>query len=459
MSNSGSILIENAEAIFTSEYESNPLKSGYIAIRDGAIAEMGCGDAPRGEFSHKIDATEKVLTAGFINTHHHLYQTLTRAYPAAMNAGLFDWLKVLYPVWAGLHEEAVYVSTQIGMAELMLSGCTTTTDHHYVFPKSAENGIDIQIAAAREIGMRFQPTRGSMSLSEKDGGLPPDSIVQTEDEIVADCERLITEYHDRSHGAMIRMSLAPCSPFSVTEKLMLETATLAKKHGVRLHTHLAETLDEEEYCMERFGCRPLEYLNRVGWIDKDIGVWLAHGIFFNDEEIDLMSKYDIGIAHCPSSNMRLGSGFARVLDLRRAGVPVGLAVDGSASNDASNMLLELRQALFLQRVLHGPSALKVIDVLEMATASSAQCLGRDDIGMLEVGKRADIAIFDLNQLNYSGSGDPLGALVLCAPTLVHTLMINGEIVIENSEFKTVNLEEIQRRHRRIAKEMMGLYSN
>jgi 8-oxoguanine deaminase len=456
MSNSGSILIENAEAIVTSNYEINSLKNGYLVISEGKISKIGSGEAPSERYANRIDATDKVITPGFINTHHHLYQTLTRAFPPALNVGLFDWLIALYPIWSKLHEEAVYVSTQIGMAELMLSGCTTTTDHHYVFPKAAENSIDIQINAAREIGMRFQPTRGSMSLSMKDGGLPPDSVVQTEEEILIDCERIIKDFHDESEGAMTRISLAPCSPFSVTQELMRESAMLAKKHSVRLHTHLCETLDEEEFCKEKFKCRPLEYLDQVGWLDSEIGIWLAHGIFFNDAEIEQLAKFDVGIAHCPSSNMRLGSGFARVLDLRSAGVPVGLAVDGSASNDASNMLLELRQALFLQRVLHGADAIKLTDVLEMATVESARCLGRNDIGALEVGKRADLAIFDLNELNYSGAGDPLGALVLCAPTNVHTLIIDGEIVIKNSEFVNTNIGEIQARHRVIAREMMEL---
>jgi len=456
MSEQGALLIQNAEAIVTNQYDFDPLKGGYVGIRNGQIAEVGKGSAPLSTYDKVIDAKDKIVVPGFINTHHHLWQTLTRAYLPAMNKGLFGWLKEFYLVWARIHQEAIYVSNLIGMAELMLSGCTATTDHHHFFPKGTENGIDIQIRAAEEIGIRFQPTRGSISLGESVGGLPPDSIVEDEEQILNDCLRVITEYHDPSDGAMIRISLAPCSPFSVTETLMRETAAMAKKHGVRLHTHLAETMDEEVFCLDKFGCRPFEYLEKVGWVDEDIGVWLAHGIFFNDAEIEKMAKFDIGIAHCPSSNMRLGSGIARVLRLKQAGVPVGLAVDGSASNDSSNLLMELRQALFLQRVKHGAEALYSMDVLEMATTSGAKCLGRDDIGILEVGKRADIAIFDLNHLNYSGAGDPLGALVLCAPTTVHTLIVDGNIAVKDGELQTIDLETIKVQHRAISKQMMRI---
>jgi len=379
-----------------------------------------------------------------------LYQTLTRAYPPVMNSGLFHWLTNLYPIWARLDEEAIRLGTLVGMAELMLSGCTATTDHHYVFPQGVSGElIDIQIAAAAEIGMRFQPCRGSMNLSKKDGGLPPDSVVQTEDAILRDSERLIAKYHDPSPGAMTRIVLAPCSPFSVTEQLMSNTATLAKQFNVRLHTHLAETIDEENFCLKRFGCRPVDYLERVGWLNQR--AWLAHGIHFDSAEIKRLGAAGVGVAHCPGSNMRLGSGIAKVTELQAAGSPVGIAVDGSASNDASNMLAEVRQALLLARLARGADSMTVMDALKMATVGSAACLGRDDIGRLQPGKAADVAIFALDDIGYSGAGDPVGAMLLCQPTRVDTLIINGKIVVQGGELQTLDLPPILAAHRRKAK--------
>jgi 8-oxoguanine deaminase len=449
------LLIKNATALALLEPGRPYLRDGYILIRDGRIEELGTGSPPGpAPADETIDASGKVVLPGFVNAHHHLYQTLTRAYPQAMDAPLFDWLRALYPLWAKLDEEAVYLAALVGLAELMLSGCTTTTDHHYIFTPDLKRAIDLEIEAAREIGIRFHPCRGSMSLGEAKGGLPPESVVQAEEEVLADSERLIREYHDPSPGAMVRIALAPCSPFSVTPELMHATAELARRYGVRLNTHLAETKDEERFCLERFGLRPVDYLEELGWLAPD--VWITHAVHLRAEEIARLARAGVAVAHCPSSNMRLGSGIAPVVELRRAGVPVGLGVDGSASNDSSNMLLEIRQALLLQRAAHGPSALRVQEALEMATLGGARCLGREDLGRLAVGQAADIAIFDLEELNYSGAGDPLGALVLCAPTTVETLIVNGRVVVKDHELQTIDLERVKREHRARAREIMGL---
>jgi len=449
---SHTLLVHNAHALATLNETSDYVRDGYVVVRDGFITEVGSGTPPPLDADTTIDASTMLVLPGLINTHHHLYQTLTRAVPDVMNAGLFEWLKKLYPRWAGLDDEAVALSTQLGMAELMLSGCTATTDHHYVFPQRALQGIDVQIEAAREIGMRFQPTRGSMSLSEKDGGLPPDSVVQDEDTILDESERLIQRYHDSRPGAMVRVALAPCSPFSVTRSLMERTAQLAQKHDVRLHTHLAETRDEDQFCQEVYGMRPTELLEEVGWMNAR--VWLAHGVHFNDDEISRLGRHGVSICHCPSSNARLGSGVFPLKAMREGGVKVGLGVDGSASNDASNMILELRQALFLQRVFHGPTALTVGDVLRMATRGSAACWGGDDLGAIEVGRAGDLALFDLNAMEYAGAHDPLGALVLCAPTRVHTLVVGGNVVVKEQRLLGVDLEKLVERHRHKARQLL-----
>lgn len=417
------------------------------------ITGVGAGEVPPFVYDRVIDARGKVMLPGFINTHHHLYQTLTRAYPPALDSELFEWLVRLYPVWAKIDEEAVRYGALVGMAELLLSGCTTTTDHLYLFPRGQHRLIDAEIEAAREIGIRFHPTRGSMSLSEKDGGLPPDSVVQSPDEILRDSERLIETYHDVKPGAMIRIALAPCSPFSVTPALMRETASLARAKGVRLHTHLAETRDEERYCLEKFGMRPVDYLEESGWMTAE--VWLAHGIHFNDAEVARLGAHRVGVAHCPSSNMRLGSGACRVKDLQSAGSPVGLGVDGSASNDASHMLAEVRQALLLTRLIHGAHGMKMLEALALATVGGAGCLGREDIGQLAPGKAADVALFSLEEIGYSGAGDPLAALLLCHPTRVDTLIVNGRVVVEEGRLTTIELRPIIERHRSIARRMMG----
>lgn len=453
-----SIIITHV-VVVTMDSAMTVLHDGYISIKDGWIQDVGpmeqMGQVPKDEGCAIISAQGKVAIPGLVNTHHHLYQTLTRAYPPAMNAGLFQWLRTLYPVWAGLDEEAVRLGTLAGMAELMLSGCTTTTDHHYVFPHGISGElIDIQIDAASEIGMRFQPCRGSMNLSQKDGGLPPDSVVQTTEEILKDSERLIKAYHDPSPGAMRRIALAPCSPFSVTTDLMNQTASLALDKGVRLHTHLAETLDEETFCLKRFGCRPVEYLERVGWLNNQ--VWLAHGIHFSADEIVQLGSAGVGIAHCPGSNMRLGSGIANIDGLLKAGCPVGIGVDGSASNDASNMLAEVRQALLLARLARGAESMNVLDALRLATAGGAACLGRDDTGSLEPGKAADIAIFSLDDIGYSGAGDPVGALLLCHPSRVDTLLIHGNLVVEDGQLLTIDLAPVLEAHHKKARALQML---
>lgn len=443
-----SLLIRDIHLLVTMDRGDRRLRGGYLYAEDGVIRRIGI-EVPRGlRADRTIRAPFAVALPGLVNTHHHLCQTLTRAHPAAANAKLFDWLTTLYPVWARLDQEAVHVAALVGMAELMLSGCTTTSDHHYLFPRGETKLIDAEIAAAREIGIRFVATRGSMSVGRTAGGLPPDSVVQDEDEILADSERVIRRYHDPEPGAMLQVALAPCSPFSVSERLMRETAELAARHGVRLHTHLAETKDEEAYCLHRFRRRPVQFLADNGWLGER--VWIAHGIHLDRAEIRRLGRARVGIAHCPTSNMRLGSGIAPIHALAAAGCPVGLGVDGSASNDGSHLLAEARQALLLGRIARGADAVKVEEALTMATVGGAACLGRDDIGVLEPGRRADVALFDLRDVGYSGAGDPLLGLLLCAPTRVHTLIVNGRPVVEDGELSTLSLAPVVRRHGRIA---------
>jgi len=452
----GSLLIRDIHTLVVMDEHDTVFHGGYIYAEGGEIRQVGARPPKTLRADHTIRAPHAVAVPGLINTHHHLCQTLTRAYAPAADAKLFDWLTTLYPLWARLDEEAMHVAALVGMAELMLSGCTTTADHHYLFPRGEEKLIDAEIHAAREIGIRFHPTRGSMSVGRSKGGLPPDSVVQTEDRILSDSERLIGKFHDPAPGSMLRVGLAPCSPFSVSKQLMRDTADLAQRYQVRLHTHLAETRDEEAYCLKHFRKRPLDFLADTGWLGAS--TWLAHGIYFNRREVTRLGRAGVGIAHCPNSNMRLGSGTAPVLALRRAGCPVGLGVDGSASNDSSHMPAEARQALLINRLAHGAAALKVHETLRMATVEGARCLGRSDIGSLEVGKRADIALFDLRDLGYSGAGDAVSALLLCAPTRVETLVVEGLLVVENHELKTVALEPVLARHRRLAARMVGARS-
>lgn len=426
--------------------------AGGIVIEGQRIVELvASGASPVSAVDEVFDAREHVMLPGLINSHHHFYQTLTRAYPQALNKSLFSWLKSLYPVWARLGEEMIEVSTQVALSELLLSGCTTASDHHYLFPDGLENAIDIQMEQARKLGMRVHLTRGSMSLGVDDGGLPPQSTVQDEDTILADSERLIQRYHQAGEGAMTQVALAPCSPFSVSESLMRASADLAKKHGVRLHTHLAETHDETAFCIEMFGLRPLDYLEKVGWLNDQ--VWLAHGIHFNDDEIRRLGEAGTGIAHCPSSNMLLASGMCPTLDLERAGSPVGLGVDGSASNDGSNMIQEVRQAFLLQRLRYRADEITHQKVLSWATEGSARCLGRQDIGKLEVGMQADIALFKLDELRFAGAGDPLAALVLCGAHQADRVMVAGQWRVLDGAIVGQDLNDLIARQKSLARKL------
>ena len=424
-------------------------QGGIVVQKNQIIEIVSLGNQPSEPVDHIFDASKHVILPGLINTHHHFYQTLTRAYPDALNKELFPWLKSLYPVWAGLTEEMIHVSTQVAATELLLSGCTTAGDHHYVFPEAAREALDVQVDAIQQIGIRGALTRGSMSLGEDQGGLPPRNTIQTEDAILADCERVIKEYHDAGEGSMMTVALAPCSPFSVTEDLMKESAALARKYGVRLHTHLAETFDENDFCIKVFGVRPVDYLERVDWMTDD--VWLAHGIHFNDEEISRLGKAGVGITHCPSSNMVLGSGQCRTLELERAGSPVGLGVDGSASADCSNLIQEARQALLLQRLRYGSAEVTHFDAYRWATKGSAACLGRSDIGEIAVGKQADLALFKLDEIRFSGSGDPLAALLLCGAHHADRVMIAGEWRVTDGEVIDLDLEQLKSRHEKARK--------
>jgi 8-oxoguanine deaminase len=397
---------------------------GGIVIREGRIAQLlARGEAPAQPVDEVFDASQHVVMPGLVNTHHHFYQTLTRAHPAAINKKLFDWLKALYPVWSRLTPEAVEISTRLALTELLMSGVTTTSDHHYLFPANLEDAMDIQVTEARRLGVRMTVTRGSMNLSVKDGGLPPDSVVQDEDDILADCERVIGKYHERGEGAMVQIALAPCSPFSVTKSLMCACGELAEKHDCRLHTHLAETHDEDEFCHATFGMGPVDYLEDVGWLNAR--TWLAHGIHFSDGDVKRLGRHGVGVCHCPTSNMVLASGQCRTLELEAAGSPVGLGVDGSASNDSSNLMEGVRHALMINRLTYDASVTH-LDALRWATKGSAACLGRSDIGEIAVGKQADLALFSLDELRFSGAGDPLAALVLCGAHRADRVMVAGQ---------------------------------
>ncbi len=426
--------------------------AGGVVIEGQTIVEvLASGAAPAKPVDEVFDAREHVLLPGLINGHHHFYQTLTRAFPQALNKSLFSWLKSLYPVWARLGEEMIEVSTQVALAELLLSGCTTASDHHYLFPRGLENAIDIQMSQAEKLGVRVHLTRGSMSLGEDDGGLPPQSTVQDEETIMADSERLIRQYHQPEAGAMSRVALAPCSPFSVSESLMRASAELAQKHNVRLHTHLAETHDETEFCISMFGLRPLDYLEKVGWLTDR--VWLAHGIHFNDDEVRRLGEAGTGICHCPSSNMLLASGLCPTLDLERAGSPVGLGVDGSASNDGSNMIQEVRQAFLLGRLRYDAAEITHQKVLSWATEGSARCLGRDDLGSLKVGQQADIALFKLDELRFAGAGDPLAALVLCGAHQADRVMVAGRWRVIDGAIVDFDIAQLIQRQKMLARKL------
>jgi 8-oxoguanine deaminase len=416
-----------------------------VVVRDGRIAELvPAGAEPARQDAVTFDAGACVVLPGLINTHHHFYQTLTRAAPAALDRPLFDWLTALYPVWARLTPEAMDAAATAALAELLLSGCTTTTDHHYVFPPGLESAIDIEIAAAQRLGMRVVVTRGSMNRSQRDGGLPPDSVVQDEDTILADSERLIARYHDPSPGAMVQVALAPCSPFSVTTSLMRATAALAARTGVRLHTHLAETADENRFCEAVHGCRPLDYLEQCGWLHHR--VWLAHGIHFEPAEMSRLAAAGVAVTHCPCSNQALGSGHCPVCNLESAGVAVGLGVDGSASNDASNLMQEVRAAFLVQRGRYGVTQVSHRDALRWVTTGSAACIGRPELGAIAVGAVADLALFKLDELRFSGAHDPLAALVLCGAHRADRVMVGGRWLAEDGAIAGLDLPALRRRH-------------
>jgi len=416
-----------------------------IVLQDGRIVELvAAGRSPTAPNVEIYDAGEHVVLPGLINTHHHFYQTLTRAVPAALDRELFPWLQALYPIWARLTPEALDLGMTLAMAELVLSGCTTTTDHHYVFPAGLEDSIDIEVAAAKRLGLRVLLTRGSMNRSQRDGGLPPDSVVQDEDTILADSERVVGRYHETGPAAMVQIALAPCSPFSVTTSLMRATADLASRLNVRMHTHLAETEDENRYCQEVHNCRPLDYLEDCGWLNDR--VWLAHGIHFDAGEMKRLARAGTTISHCPCSNQTLASGTCPVCAMEEAGVRIGIGVDGSASNDGSNLMQEVRAAFLLQRSRYGAKAVSHIDALRWATKGSAACVGRTDIGEIAAGKMADLALFKLDELRFSGSGDPLAALVLCGAHRADHVMVGGRWIVKDGKIPNFDLDELMKRH-------------
>ncbi len=442
--------IKNPLAVLAPSDAATGYAAAGIVIENDRITEcLQSGESPSQPVDLTFDASNHVLLPGLINTHHHFYQTLTRACPPALNKRLFPWLKTLYPIWARLTPEALGSATELAMVELMLSGCTTASDHHYLFPQGLENAIDIQADVAVRLGMRATLTRGSMTLSVKDGGLPPESVVQTEQVILDDSARLAREWHRNDEAGLIEIALAPCSPFSVTQDIMKDTAKLAAAHNLRLHTHLAETEDENAFCERMFGLRPLDYLESVGWLGPQ--TWLAHGIWFTDDEVKRLGQAKTGICHCPSSNMILASGIARVKELQAAGVPVGLGVDGSASNDHSNLMQEIRQALLIQRLRYEADEFSHLDALYLATEGSAAVLGRTDIGALKPGYKADLALFSLDELRFSGAHDPLAALVNCGAYKADAVMINGDWKVLAGEWLGGDIATLMAGHQSAAK--------
>ncbi len=440
------LLIRHADFILTMDDKRRELMSADIKIAGGVITDIGQGLPADG--CTVLDATGTVVTPGLVNTHHHLYQTLTRAVPAAQDALLFGWLKMLYPIWSRFGPEEMFVSAQVGLAELALSGCTLTSDHLYLFPNGAR--LDDTIAAAGEVGLRFHPTRGAMSIGESAGGLPPDALVETEAAILNDCIRVIDAFHDPNPGAMVRVGVAPCSPFSVSRDLMRDAAVLARDKGVMLHTHLAENDEDIAYSLEQFGCRPGQYAEDLGWVGDD--VWHAHCVKLDGQEIDLFARTRTGVAHCPCSNCRLGSGIAPVRQMRDAGVPVALGVDGSASNDVGNLMVEARQAMLLQRVRNGADAMSAREVLEIATRGGAEVLGRDDCGQIAIGQRADLALWDATAIEGAGSWDP-AALVLAGPTKVRDLFVEGRQVVSDGQVLTIDLPQVIARQNTLAQRL------
>lgn len=436
-------LIRNAKTLVTMNEARQEITGADIRIVDGVIAEIGFNLSTTGG---SINASDCVVTPGLVNTHHHSFQSMTRAVPGGQDALLFGWLQTLYPIWAKMTPEHMFSATQIGLAELALSGCTMSSDHMYLFPNGSR--LDDSIEAASSIGLRFHATRGSMSIGESDGGLPPDHLVETEAEILSDSIRVVDRFHDPEDGAMIRVGIAPCSPFSVSRDLMRDSTVLARDKGVMLHTHLAENDEDVAYSLEKFGCRPGQYAEDLGWIGED--VWHAHCVKLDSSEIDLFARSGTGVAHCPCSNCRLGSGVAPVRRMRDAGVNVGLGVDGSASNDSAHLLSEARQALLLQRVQNGADAISARETLEIATLGGAKVLGRDDCGSIEVGKRADIAIWDLNNVQAAGNWDAVAALVLTGPHQVKDLFVEGRQIVRDGQLTSIDLRPAIENHNKLA---------
>lgn len=442
------ILIRNADTILTMDDDRREMQGADILIRDGAIAAVGNGLTAPG--ATVVNASGCVVTPGLVNTHHHLYQTLTRAVPGGQDALLFGWLQTLYPIWSRFGPDEMFTATQVGLAELALSGCTLTSDHLYLYPNGSR--LEDTIHAAAEVGLRFHPTRGAMSIGESDGGLPPDALVERERDILEDMIRVVDAFHDPSEGSMVRVGLAPCSPFSVSRDLMRDAALLARDKGVMLHTHLAENDEDIAYSEAKFGCRPGQYAEDLGWTGPD--VWHAHCVKLDGAEIDLFARSRTGVAHCPCSNCRLGSGIAPVRAMRDAGVPVGLGVDGSASNDTGNLIAEARQAMLLQRVAGGADKMSAREALEVATRGGADVLGRPDCGRIAPGKRADIAIWDVTGIESAGSWDP-AALLLAGPTRVRDLFVEGRQVVAAGQMVTIDLPRVIETQNRLARALAG----
>ncbi len=449
------LLVSGARLVATCDADRREIAGGWVSITNGAVSGVGgAGTEPRAKRTIRADGC--LVTPGLVNTHHHIYQNLTRSFRPATSGNLFSWLTTLYPVWSRLDEEAAYLSAWIGFAELALGGCTTSMDHLYVHPRNGGDLITAEINAAKELGFRFHATRGSMSRSKKDGGLPPDSVVQTDDEILADSERLVRLHHDRSPLAMVQVALAPCSPFSVTPELMKATAELAEKLDVRLHTHLAEDVDEDAYCLEVYGCRPVELFEDVGWGSSRS--WVAHCVHPNAAEVERLGKWGTGVSHCPSSNQILGAGLAPVAELRAAGVPVGIGCDGSASADSASLWMESRNALLLGRLRKGPEAMQARDALEMATLDGAKCLGREgEIGVLAPGAAGDLVIWGLDGVQFAGAiSDPIEAWLRCGPSSARDTIIAGQSVVSGGLLTNPNVEEMLVRHGEVASRWQGL---
>lgn len=449
------VLFDNIRVLAT--MDGLEMTDAAIYARDGWIEQVGASANLPSTADEVVDLTDHLVLPGLVNTHHHLYQTLTRVIPTAQNVGLFEWLRTLYPIWARMTPDHVRIATRLGLAELALSGCTTAFDHHYLWPGSTR--VDDQVEGWRPLNIRFHVSRGSMSRGESAGGLPPDSVVESEPAILADSERVVSSYHDPERGAKLRIVLAPCSPFSVTGELMAETATLARESGVSLHTHLAETADEEEFCLDQFGMRPVEYMESLGWAGAD--VWYAHAVHVGEDEARRMAAAGTGVAHCPTSNMRLASGLAPVAEYLSAGINVGLGVDGSASNDGSHLLNEARQAFLLNRLAVAPGVgtgpqITAREVLTMATTGGAAVLGRDDIGRLAPGYAADLIAFDLNRIEFAGAlRDPISAAVMCGPMKIDHSWVSGKPLVSNGELFDIDLGQTIAEHNALSTNLIG----